>query len=272
MIIATKVQGEGNCGEVTIRGKEACECAVKLTLISSSATFSPNLRGDEQKRHMRLGETLRRAADRQRSRFRQAPTVDDALAQGKFTFLSGVIHRTYLKFRLACSQGDHGQLRSCLVEVSRGRSTVSSYSTDDRKDRRERASTSSTYLARLCLSRHKPPYGGQSSVAVRRVPTAWQIALQGSVNTRAQPPGADPHAGWCGRGSGKPGPDFLFVLKYCFAFSTNQVPIRKSPSSKSYPCTLCTADNMCSGAQISSSIPPAARTCDLCMMILKPWS
>ena len=35
---------------------------------------------------------------------------------------------------------------------------------------------------------------------------AWQIALQWSVITRAQPPGADPHAGWCGRGSGKPDP------------------------------------------------------------------
>ena len=126
--------------------------------------------------------------------------------------ISGEIHQTYLKFRLACSQGDHRQLRSCLVEVSRGRSTVSSHSTDDRKDRRERASTSSTYLARLCLSRHKPPYGGQSSVAVWRVPMAWQIALQWSVITRAQPPGADPHAGRCGRGSGKPDPypDFLF--------------------------------------------------------------
>ena len=136
--------------------------------------------------------------------------------------ISGEIHQTYLKFRLACSQGDHGQLRSCLVEVSRGRSTVSSHSTDDREDRRERASTSSTYLARLCLSRHKPPYGGQSSVAVWRVPMAWQIALQWSVITRAQPPGADPHAGWCGRGSGKPDPypDFfvntsIAILQLC---------------------------------------------------------
>lgn len=81
MIISSKVRGEGNCGEATNRGEEARVCAVKLTSRSSSATFTPNLRGDEQKRHVRPGEIPRRAVRGQRSRFRRTPTVDDALAQ-----------------------------------------------------------------------------------------------------------------------------------------------------------------------------------------------
>ena len=121
MTIATKVRGEGNCGKVTIRGEEACECAVKLTHMSSSATFSPNLRGDEQKRHMRPGETLRRAADRQQSRFRQAPTVDDVFVQGKFTFLSGEIHHTYLKIQ-ACLQSGRSRATAIVFGGSQQRS------------------------------------------------------------------------------------------------------------------------------------------------------
>ncbi|MFT4558716.1 MAG: hypothetical protein ACI92S_004100 [Planctomycetaceae bacterium] len=54
---------EGNCGGVTDRGEEACECAVKrdttsrdfgsLGNQSSSAAFSAKLQGDEQKSHPR---------------------------------------------------------------------------------------------------------------------------------------------------------------------------------------------------------------------------
>lgn len=101
-------------------------------------------------KNMRPGEILRRAARGQRSRFRQTPAVGDALVQETFTLLSVKIHRTYLEFRFASSQGGHGQSRSRLMEVSRGRSTASSHTTDNRKNRRERASTSSADLVRSC--------------------------------------------------------------------------------------------------------------------------
>jgi len=91
-----------------------------------------------------------------------------SLCRRKLTFLSGEIHRTYLNVRLACRQGGNGQPLPCLVEVSRGHSTASPHATGDGKGRRERASTSSAYLAGLCLSRHKRPSGGQSFAAVRR--------------------------------------------------------------------------------------------------------
>jgi hypothetical protein len=35
---------------------------------------------------------------------------------------------------------------------------------------------------------------------------AWRFAHERNVKTRSQPSGADPHAKWCGRGPGKPGP------------------------------------------------------------------
>ena len=67
-----KVRGEGNCGRVTDRGEEACECVVKPTLISSSAAFSPKLRGYEQKRHTRPVR-LRNHGTEQRQRVRALP-------------------------------------------------------------------------------------------------------------------------------------------------------------------------------------------------------
>ena len=44
-----KVLEEGNCGEVTNRGEEACECLVR----KCHHTFSSKLRGYEQKRDTR---------------------------------------------------------------------------------------------------------------------------------------------------------------------------------------------------------------------------
>ena len=48
-----EVQGEGNCGEATNRGEEACEVSPG----SQPAGITPKLRGYEQKRYRGFGRT-----------------------------------------------------------------------------------------------------------------------------------------------------------------------------------------------------------------------
>jgi hypothetical protein len=82
-----KVLGEGNCGEATNRGKEACEPSTGVAAGSVHAKAA-RLRTETP---CRPRETLRRVADGQRSRSRQTPTVDGELVQRKFTLLFGEI-------------------------------------------------------------------------------------------------------------------------------------------------------------------------------------
>ena len=82
-----KVLGEGNCGEATNRGKEACEPSTGVATGSVHAKAA-RLRTETP---CRPRETLRRVADGQRSRSRQTPTVDGELVQRKFTLLFGEI-------------------------------------------------------------------------------------------------------------------------------------------------------------------------------------
>ena len=64
-----KVLGEGNCGEATNRGKEACEPSTGVAAGSVHAKAA-RLRTETP---CRPRETLRRVADGQRSRSQQAP-------------------------------------------------------------------------------------------------------------------------------------------------------------------------------------------------------
>ena len=72
-ISRAKVRGEGNCGKVTIRGEEACECVVKLINTNFFAKAVVGFRrqphsrqappGDEQKPHTRTKTQGELAAD-----------------------------------------------------------------------------------------------------------------------------------------------------------------------------------------------------------------
>ena len=83
-----KVLDEGNCGEVTNRGEEACECVEKLTLffvVSRILIKAARLRTETS---YKAGST-RRVTDPSRSRSQSVVQVNGELVQGQFTFLSG---------------------------------------------------------------------------------------------------------------------------------------------------------------------------------------
>jgi hypothetical protein len=91
------VRGEGNCGEVTIRGKEACEDVRKRWVCTNSLPrlFTPRparLRTETPYEADVLDE---RAGDREVDP-ETGTEVDGELGQGQITFLFGEICCAYL--------------------------------------------------------------------------------------------------------------------------------------------------------------------------------
>ena len=71
-------------------------------------------------------------------------------------------------------------------------------------------------ISRCGFFGHQSPYGDQPVVAV--VGSQWLESSRQvrSLKTRTQPPSADPHARWCGRGPVKAGPypDPIVMLRF----------------------------------------------------------
>ena len=124
-----KVRGEGNCGRVTDRGKEACECVRKcrpVIAVGRILTSAARLRTETSYKAGSGG----RVSTTSRSRSQKPVQVNDELAQRKITLLSGEICRggmravaapiskACLKTRNASARADAG-----AAEVSRGHST-----------------------------------------------------------------------------------------------------------------------------------------------------
>lgn len=84
-----KVLDEGNCGRVTDRGEEACECVRKRRVCLSPPGHilvkSARLRTETSYK----AGLPRRVGHASRSRSQQGSKVNDELVQGQFTFLSG---------------------------------------------------------------------------------------------------------------------------------------------------------------------------------------
>ena len=125
-----KVLGEGNCGRVTDRGEEACECVRKYrpdNAVGRILTKAARLRTETS---YKAGST-RRVSPTSRSRSQSVAQVNGELVQRKITFLSGEICRgdmrvvvapiskACLKTRNVSTKVDSG-----AAEVSRGHSTA----------------------------------------------------------------------------------------------------------------------------------------------------
>jgi len=126
-----QARGEGNCGRVTDRGKEACECmgkrrvcrqpSVRHSLLECTLTKSARLRTETP---FKAG-LVRRVSQTSRSRTLSIDQVKGELVQRKPMLLSGEIcaapgskSSRRLKARNRPAQAGLGN-----VEVSRGRST-----------------------------------------------------------------------------------------------------------------------------------------------------
>lgn len=126
-----QARAEGNCGRVTDRGEEACECAVKLTPCQRT---SVRLANDRRQPHsQRNCEVTNR--NHIQGRIEQASVPCNAKP---FSFTrSGKCGTCAVKLqsliqgdlpnvsqrKLACSESHSSQDVSCLAEVSRRRST-----------------------------------------------------------------------------------------------------------------------------------------------------
>ena len=124
-----KVRDEGNCGRVTDRGEEACECVRKCRpdiAVGRILVKAARLRTETSYK----AGSGRRVCTTSRSRSQTPVQVNDELAQRSITLLSGEICRggmcavaapiskACLKTRNASAKADAG-----AAEVSRGRST-----------------------------------------------------------------------------------------------------------------------------------------------------
>ena len=124
-----KVRGEGNCGRVTDRGEEACECVRKCRpefAVGGILTKAARLRTETSYK----AGSGRRVSQSSRSRSQTPVQVNGELAQRKITRLSGEICRggmravaaptskACLNHRNASAQAVAG-----AAEVSRGRIT-----------------------------------------------------------------------------------------------------------------------------------------------------
>ncbi len=117
-----EVRGEGNCGRVTDRGEEACECVVKLTgvvVVSHILTSAARLRTEPSYK----AGGARRVSLSSRSRSQTTTQVNDELAQRQITLLSGEICTAPRS--KACLKARNGlvQISPGCAEVSSGRST-----------------------------------------------------------------------------------------------------------------------------------------------------
>jgi hypothetical protein len=124
-----KVRGEGNCGRVTDRGEEACECVRKCRPDFAAGRILTKAARLRTETSYKAG-SVRRVSLSSRSRSQTTVQVNDELVQRKITFLSGEICRddmrvvaaptskACLKTRNASAKAEAG-----AAEVSRGRST-----------------------------------------------------------------------------------------------------------------------------------------------------
>ena len=136
-----KVLDEGNCGRATDRGEEACECVRKYRpdfAVGHILVQAARLRTETSYQ----AGSGRRVSTTSRSRSQTPAQVNDELAQRSITFLSGetcqaACEPPFASMSRACPKDGNFGEQSPMGEagVSRGRSTASSSSTDDRKDR-----------------------------------------------------------------------------------------------------------------------------------------
>lgn len=124
-----EVQGEGNCGRATDRGKEACECmgkrrvcrqpSVRHSPLECIHTESAGLRTETSYK----AGPVRRVSQTSRSRALSTDQVKDELVRRKFMSLSGEIGR--VPGSKACLKARNNATQVALTppEVSRGRST-----------------------------------------------------------------------------------------------------------------------------------------------------
>jgi len=117
-----KAQGEGNCSGVTLGGKEACGCIVKLTRTCVVSRISTSVARLRTETGYKAGEA-RRVGTTPRSRSQTASQVKHEPARRQITFLSGEIcpapgSRACPKAWNATAQAVAGG-----AEVSRGHST-----------------------------------------------------------------------------------------------------------------------------------------------------
>ena len=117
-----KVRGEGNCGRVTDRGEEACECVRKCRpeiAVGRILTSVARLRTETSHK----AGVARRVSTTSRSRSQTTTQVNDELVQRQTTRLSG---ETCIAPRSkACLKARNGstQVGSGGAGVSRGHST-----------------------------------------------------------------------------------------------------------------------------------------------------
>lgn len=119
-----KVRGEGNCGRVTDRGKEACECVRKYRPVFAAGrilTSAARLRTGTSSQ----AGVAKRVSTTSRSRSQTATQVNFELVQRQITLLSGETcpaprSKACLKVRNGPAQTGPG-----ATGVSSGRSTAS---------------------------------------------------------------------------------------------------------------------------------------------------
>ena len=107
-----KTPGEGNCGEVTNRGEEACECAVKLThkrrrQPHSRQSCEVTDRNSIQGRYGQASEPTITKPPRKTLTQCSSALVNRERVQRKPYVLSREIRRTYLHDRLVGRQSLH---------------------------------------------------------------------------------------------------------------------------------------------------------------------
>ena len=117
-----QVRGEGNCGRVTDRGEEACECVRKYRpefAVGHILTSAARLRTETSYK----AGVARRVSTTSQSRSQITAQVNDELVQRQITFLSGETcvaprSKACLKARNGSAEAGPGG-----AGVSRGRST-----------------------------------------------------------------------------------------------------------------------------------------------------
>ena len=137
-----KVREEGNCGRVTDRGEEACECVRKCRPDFAAGRILTKAARLRTETSYKAGSG-RRVSTTSRSRSQTPVQVNGELVQRKITFLSGETcqaacepsfapaSKACLKTRNASAKADAG-----AAEVSRGRSTDPSMPTKTERTER----------------------------------------------------------------------------------------------------------------------------------------
>ena len=83
-----EVRGEGNCGEATNRGEEACECVRKYRPDNAAGRIHAQAARLRTETSYKAG-LARRVSTTSRSRSQTPVQVNGELVQGQFTLLSG---------------------------------------------------------------------------------------------------------------------------------------------------------------------------------------